>query len=675
MQLFATTPIHRRGLAALAVAAITVMPNGIAEAASPDDGMYAASLAIAAYDVSRAQCVYSDALVKALADLDAFLARAHGDQWTRLKREGPGLTPLLRNAGRMTGARSKCESLGKGVGGAQAIYRDMGGTNLQVLDELKALADGGGRSPSEEVVTRPPPPPLSLETSDPGPAAATARALSRQFPDMNKSVEPEGPGTTLRRLPQDGGPSRASPSRPALPPPGPSAAQPGGTAQGSIATVPGRQAQGTPQPPPPAVAAHALPPAGPAPVPPGGAATASSTAAGSDACRVGAVCRLPEPTFACTSAEAQRLAAAGLVQGRQAGLAAARAGACEIVAAGRPLLFEATQTPGVVYATENGKHVGYLPLSVFAPAGSTAATTCTPPGFCALRAEAGAWGCRRADDLDLPTPEARRAAKCVQLGAGQVGEVASPNENTEPISLRIGGNPPYLGSYYFARTDLAGITVQPTPTPVERGWCRPGDWCVINTPTILCAEKATYQRILAAPAGEARRAAILAAQGCRIVLRGNPMKPGDPPATDDASKLIEAEHPVFKAGWTSANAFGAVAYDVPIRYTARLSDIVVGADRAADLVALALSAQGTRQATAVFRSRPQERQAFCRANAGAENVAPYRTCLGEADASLEATADCNAKRLTLDGERFGLAERPRDAEPDVHIDLHRRRLF
>lgn len=261
------------------------------------------------------------------------------------------------------------------------------------------------------------------------------------------------------------------------------------------------------------------------------------------------------------------------------------------------------------------------------------------------------------------------------LSPGQVGEVVSVHAGMGPIAVRFGGNPPFLATYYLGRADLVGIEVQPTPTPASRGWCRPGDWCLIDAPALFCREKGAYERVAASPLGEARRAAILAEPSCRVVIRGNPMKPNALPEPGEGRKLIEVEHPVYRTGWTNAAAFKAIAYLPPLRYTARLSDIQVSAGRAPAFTAVSLSAQGTRDAAGVFRSGAKERAEYCKGYWGEDDPNALRGCMAEPDASLMAKANCDAKRVRLDGRTYALEERPRDAGPDVHVDASRQWLF
>ena len=126
----------------------------------------------------------------------------------------------------------------------------------------------------------------------------------------------------------------------------------------------------------------------------------------------------------------------------------------------------------MVYATEKGKHVGYLPLGVSAPAGSGTGKPCARAGFCAVRPGPPIWACPGKDGLDLPTPDLKLAARCVTLTAGQVGLVEAPG--TGPLQIRLGGDAPEQRLNYAAWADVVGLDAPETATPTARGWCRPG---------------------------------------------------------------------------------------------------------------------------------------------------------------------------------------------------------
>ncbi|GJE15613.1 hypothetical protein [Methylobacterium marchantiae] len=391
-------------------------------------------------------------------------------------------------------------------------------------------------------------------------------------------------------------------------------------------------------------------------------------------CVAGSECRLPEATFACSLDTALAIAQAGSDRGQQAGLSAVQAGTCEIVPAHRWFAVEATKSAQVMYATDKGKHLGYIPIGMFAPAGST--TTCQGPGFCAVRAGPPVWACPSATDLALGSPEAKSAGKCVQVGEGNTGEVGSAVASTGPIALSFGSGGPFQSSYYLARGDVIGIGVTPRPTPAGRGWCKPGDLCVTSAPTLFCADRAAYERILTTPVGEPRRTAITSEPGCRIVIRGNPMKPRGVPAAGDPTKLVAVEHPVFKIGWASAGAFKVVSFKLPLRFTERLSDIRIEPDHSPALAATALTGQGSGAATGVFRAGPKERLSYCKKVKGDKNRDDASACVASMpDETRTAKANCYRKTVTLDGRSYRLAEKPSGSSADIHIDADRQWLF
>ena len=94
-------------------------------------------------------------------------------------------------------------------------------------------------------------------------------------------------------------------------------------------------------------------------------------------CTVGRPCTFAAPIFACDYDSAQKIAEAGPAKGNEVGMELMREKSCQAVPAGRPLGTEATKSPQVVYATEAGQHLGYLPVGVFG-ATETAAAAAEP---------------------------------------------------------------------------------------------------------------------------------------------------------------------------------------------------------------------------------------------------------------------------------------------------------
>ena len=629
------------GVATFAVVGLAHSPGW---AQSQYDVFSSGALAIAAYEASKKQCVYSDKMGKALADIDAFLNRQDAYRWDESKRLAPDGMTGPRNMARMQGA-SDCKVYGLFIGNAAIVYFNAAAFDQAVFAEFNQLLKGEGRGISGEAEARPPQPPT------PGSAAAMIAEYNRQNPNLNQGSD-TGPGPTMRRPSSDGPSSGVSRSQ--LPPR--QSAEPSPRRE---RTTPPLLPEATPLVAPPIVAPQ---PARPA-------------VSSSSDCRAAGDCRASQPTFACNLDDAARIAGAGPDAGRQAGLAAVRAGHCEIVAASRSLKIEATKSPNVVYATEQGRHVGYLPVGVFAPADQAMTAPCRAAGFCAVRPGMAAWICPQPDDLSLPTTEAKRTARCLQISDNTVGEVVQVVGPTAALVNLFGGAPPYEPRYYAAQADLMGISVKPTPTPASRGWCRPGDWCITSVGALFCSERAANERVMRLPPGEGRVSALRAEAGCRVVIAGSPLKPDGVSMAGNGRKLIEVEHPILGKGWASADAFKLVAFTTPIQHTSQLSDLIVSVAKSPSFVAVGLSAQGTSEASGSFRAGPKERLAFCKNHWSDDNASALRSCLAEPDTTITVKADCSTKRISLDRRRYELRERPGDVPPDIHTDLTRRWLF
>ena len=392
-------------------------------------------------------------------------------------------------------------------------------------------------------------------------------------------------------------------------------------------------------------------------------------------CAVGQPCTFAGPTFACDYAGAEKIALAGPVQGAEVGASLVREQGCQTIAAGRAVATEATKSAQVIYLTESSQHLGYMPVGVFASGATGSRAGCDQPGFCAVRPGAQIPLCPTVESLALPTLEARSAAKCLHISDSNAGEVTSVAEKTIRLANMFGGKPPYQSSYYAAGGDFVRLDLQPYPTPAARGWCRPETWCVTAVTALFCTDKAAPARIEAAPLGEPRRLAVQAEPSCRFVVGGGVLKPKELPATVDAPKLVAVEHPTLGVGWANVSAFPVVADSPPLRDTARLSDIAISAGRAPSLSAIELRGQGTSAASGVFRAGPSERREFCTSYWGEDGGDSFKTCLAEPDATAKAGANCEARRVVVDGRRYELVERPRDAAPDIHTDEHRTMLY
>ncbi|WP_237480597.1 hypothetical protein [Lichenibacterium dinghuense] len=396
--------------------------------------------------------------------------------------------------------------------------------------------------------------------------------------------------------------------------------------------------------------------------------TAPSGSAGSP-CTAGQTCTYPDPIFACDYASAERIAAAGPAAGRDLGLTLVHARSCQIAPAGLPVKAEATQSARVLYLTNAGKHLGYLPVDVFAPAGSATLTSCQDVAFCAVRSGAPAWACPKPGALTLPTTEAKGGAGCITVEAGNTGEVVQGASDVEPIGILFGSGTDYRPSYFVARADLSAVAIPSRPTPFDRGWCKPGDTCVTSAPALFCPDRATEERLLALPAGEASRTEVLMEAGCRRLLRGNPLTPAELPAAGGPARLVPVTHPVLKKGWVSADAFGAVALAPPLRYTRRLADLTVLNLKGPNLAAVRLAGQGTREAVGDFQVTRQEQIAFCQRLQDAGTRVDLEICAAQAPATTRRfAADCGRRLLSFGGGRYQLVEKVDQGPPDQDLD-------
>ncbi len=619
------------------------MPN-LALAQSQSDPLETSALAIAAFEASKERCSYSTGVGVALAKIDELLTRSRRYDWERIKPTGEAALSGLRNRARFLGSASECATYGTAVGYILPVAFGSVDLDVALVEELSRLLKGEGQSRLGEADARPP------QAVAPGSAAATIAELNQQHSTTNQSADAGSRASTLRRLPAD-----SAPAAPLSQPPSRQSAEP--------VARPDRAVQPQPRPVVP------LPPLTQVPPPVAPPSVAPPAASSSSDCRVAGNCRLAQPTFACNLDDAARIAEAGPEAGRQAGLAAVRGGTCEIVAAGRSLQVEATKAPNVVYAAEGGRHVGYLPVGVFAPADQAGTIACRAPGFCAVRPGAPAWICQQPAGLDQPTPEAKRAMGCLQVSSNLAVEVAPATGSMVALLNMVGGSPPVPTRFYAAHRDLVGLGLSPTPTPTWRGWCRPGDWCVISVAALFCLDRTAHDRVMNLPAGEARRMALMAEPACRLLIPGNVLKPNGVPTANDPRQLIEVEHPVLKTGWASAKAFKVVAYHPPLRYTTQLSDFAVSITHGASLVAVSLKGQGSETATATFRSGAKERLAFCAEYEGEENVEGFRSCFDQPDRTITLQANCYAKRLAFDGRTYQLRERPGETPRWQFLDL------
>ncbi|GJD30583.1 hypothetical protein PMNALOAF_1830 [Methylobacterium adhaesivum] len=401
------------------------------------------------------------------------------------------------------------------------------------------------------------------------------------------------------------------------------------------------------------------------------------TAAGVAAsrCAVGQPCTFTSPVFACDYAGAEKIAAAGPAQGSEIANGLVLEKTCQTVPAGRAVMTEAAKVAQIVYLSDGGQHLGYMPVGVFASSGTGARAACDQPGFCAVRPGAQVSLCPTVESLALPTPEAKSAAKCLRISDSNAGEVVSVAEKSVTLANMFGGKPPYQSVYHAPRSDFVRLDLQPYPTPAARGWCRPETWCVTAATALFCTDKAAPARIEATPLGEPRRLAVQAEPSCRFVVGGGVLKPKEFPETGDPQKLVAVEHPTLGVGWANVSAFPVVAFNPPLRDTARMADIRISQTREPAYAAIDIRGQGTPVASGVFRSGPQERHEFCAGYWGEDQIEPLNSCLSEPDATITAKANCESKELSINGRRYGLFERPSDAAADIHTDAHRQMLY
>lgn len=408
-------------------------------------------------------------------------------------------------------------------------------------------------------------------------------------------------------------------------------------------------------------------PSAPAAAP--GTTSAAAPTSTAPPCTAGKTCAYQAPIFACDYASAERIAAAGPAAGRDLGLTLVRAKSCQIAPAGLPIKAEATQSAQVLYLTSEGKHLGYMPVDVFAPAGSATLTSCQDAAFCAVRSGPPAWACPKPGALTLPTTEAKGGAGCIQIEAGNTGEVVQGASDVEPIAILFGSGTDYRPSNSVARADLEAVAIPSRPTPFDRGWCKPGDTCVTSAPALFCPDRATEERLLALPAGEASRTEVLMEAGCRRLLRGNPLTPAELPTPGDPARLVPVTHPVLKKGWASADAFGAVALAPPLRYTGRLANLIVLNLKGPSLAGVRLTGQGTREAVGDFQVTRKEQIAFCQRLQDAGTRVDLEICAAQAPATTrKLAADCGQRLLSFGGGRYQLVERRDQGAPDQDSD-------
>lgn len=315
---------------------------------------------------------------------------------------------------------------------------------------------------------------------------------------------------------------------------------------------------------------------------------------------------------------------------------------------------------GVLHPQISQKVFGQI-AQVQAPA--TSKPICQGKGYCAVTTGPFAWGCPEDKDLSL-VDDAKVRNRCIRIPQGSVGELWADDERSRTATLAFGYiQPPY--SYRIPRTDLNPIAVSPHPTNVFRGWCRVGEWCVTAAPAVFCRDEPALERVLATPAGEARRDAVTGEQGCRILIRGDVMKPmyeGNP------AKPVWVEHPVRGQGYTTTGAFKKVSRLVPTRVTSRLADLAINWVRSPSERALGISGQGSSRAVGAFRATQADFVADCKRE-HPDELAVVAQCVRRSMTGITRTtvvkADCPNKQLQAFDNVYKLRPLPKDAS-EVH---------
>lgn len=297
----------------------------------------------------------------------------------------------------------------------------------------------------------------------------------------------------------------------------------------------------------------------------------------------------------------------------------------------------------------------------------TARDGCRAPGFCAVKPGPAVWACPEAKGLDL-SAGSRKKVGCLQVSAGNAAEVLDGSVSDATVTLSYGQAPLGQGYYTFATSDLIAVDINPAPVNGGRGWCAPGDWCVTVAPTLFCSNRPAYDRVLAIPSGEARRVAITAEEGCRIAMRGNPMKVS---TSAYESKIVEVQHPVFGEGHVSRDAFMSISWSVPIKVTVDVTDILVAAGKAPSYAGVEVQRQGSSKAWGLFRTGLKQIQAYCSAFRSDDERACVRSTPPE---EIVLQADCKNMVVTVFDRTWRLFERPKDGSVG-HINDRRQWIW
>ncbi len=121
-----------------------------------------------------------------------------------------------------------------------------------------------------------------------------------------------------------------------------------------------------------------VPTAPPVPAVAGGVIPIQRSSGDRGSCLAGVPCVFSDRPFACDFENALRIAEAGASSGQQLGDDLVRAGRCTAVQAGSSMDTETTRSAKVIYVTQQGQHVGYVPVGVFASAAQVRPSSTEP---------------------------------------------------------------------------------------------------------------------------------------------------------------------------------------------------------------------------------------------------------------------------------------------------------
>lgn len=318
------------------------------------------------------------------------------------------------------------------------------------------------------------------------------------------------------------------------------------------------------------------------------------------------------------------------------------------------------EAASVVEAVGDGRPL--VSKTVFASTPSYPA--CVSDAYCAVKPRTTVWACPAAADLAKPDNE-KLAAKCVRFNGGDTLLAGFKPSNSTAISFSTGDGA--NSSFYADAGDFLGIRIQPLPRNRYRRWCKTGEWCEVATPTLFCGERAALDRVLATPAGEGRRNAITAEESCRIMARGNPLKPAGMGSEKD--RVVYVEHPVFKSGVTTVDVFKAVHDGVPMTVSPRVTDLKLAFHKSPEMRAIAVQGQGSAKAAVAFRRLDQSVAAFCKDFS--EEFGDLNTCMKNLRSDPRSPpavfrANCLNKVLYLDGRTLKLFPRPAKMPDDAY---------